>query len=337
MYEYLYNPPKKITNNANALIVDTIFQNNPPDSKPNRAKSLIIIELKNSKDYPIINEEVRLFSKKFNIVHVAKSDNDGKARIYVEANNEYILGIRKFDNFDKIFIPNRINLGLSIPVQLVDIEIEETNVNDTIRQVLPQKVEPTSERVYVHLKVTDWNKMPLENEEVYLDNLDNNVVYLALSLKNGIARFLVPKGNRYNLNFKYERDIDILDYPYEPGLHTTEINFSYIGSKKVEEFYNKTKRDTKGFLTEFMKTPVFSLKFDKSLLKRTKQGFKVDFEKESNNTTPTIADRTMFINGGYYTSELYALDAVSGKVRWGVRLAENGASSAVYRFIKNRS
>lgn len=93
----------------------------------------------------------------------------------------------------------------------------------------------TSSRVYVHFTIIDLNNYPLENEPVFLNIVDDSLVYTANSNEFGIAGFLLPKGKKYIVNLKYEKDIDILDYPYTPSLHRTEISYKYMGSENIEQ------------------------------------------------------------------------------------------------------
>ncbi|MDD5571665.1 MAG: PQQ-binding-like beta-propeller repeat protein [Bacteroidales bacterium] len=326
-----YDPPANTNLNTKSNIPDTIKQTFSSGERPSESEILIMLEIYNDKDLPLKNYQVRLFCKKINKVYVSKTNEKGTAFFIVPFNNNYDVGL---DDINKVVsinvLADRPGLTYFEHLSYVPTVVEETRKNDTIRQVLPENAGPTNARIFVHLLVTDLDSKPLPNEKIYLNVVEENTVYTTTTSNNGYASFLVPKYKKYKLSFLYERDVDLLDYsksePY--SLHTTEIEYQYMGSAKIEEHYKTAKRDAKGFKTEFMEVKIKPVPFDKKI-KKTKDGFDIEFDSTAITNSPAVYKNKMFMSEGYYSRDFYGFDSKTGRNIWGVELAESGASSAV--------
>jgi len=309
---------------------DTIIQKIQRKDKAKRSEALVKIKVRNAGNKPQKRLKVFLRAPDIQRVYVAKTDASGTARFIVPINGKYQPSIGEFSNYNTFKLPNRAGITAIREIRFVPTKVKERRKNDTIIQQLPAKVEPTSARIYVHMTIRNYENQLLENERVYLNAIDEKVVYMTTTNKKGVADFLIPKGDRYTLHLTYERDIDLLDYPIRWGLHSTEINFHYIGTEQVKEFYKTTQRDKNGFITEFMTSKVERLPFQSSWLENRADGYRINFPSHSSISVPAIGGKRLFTPAGYYTNNLFCVNAKTGRYRWGAKFLEGGPSAVVY-------
>ncbi len=326
-----YNPPSEYsTKQPEQLQPDTVFQEYPVKYMPKDDEIFAVMKVTDTKNKPLSDARVTLFSPELNKVFADYTDAAGEAHLVIVPGKRYITGIEEFSQYYDFDTPNRGTMKFIRRIHYEPTDIEENEVNDTISQVLPVNVQSTSMRVYLKMTIYDYQGTPLANEPVYFDVQDSEKVYKTVTNQQGVAKILLPKGERYVLSLKYERDLDVLDYPMRNSLHRTEIEYTYIGSEKVEDFYKNTKRDKNGFITQFMESKVTQRGFNLDLIEKTEQGFNVHFENQSPTSSPAFAADHIFTGGGYYSSDLFSFDAFTGDFRWGLELAEAGPSSVVY-------
>jgi len=103
---------------------------------------------------------------------------------------------------------------------------------------------------------------------------------------------------------------------------------TYIGSKKVEEFYASANREN-GYRTEFMDASATNLEMETGVLELTSRGFNLNFPDEGAILTPAVHNEKLFVSAGYYSPNIYCIDAKTGQPKWGLKLAENGPSVLV--------
>lgn len=322
----VYNPVSGIK----TAQLDTIYQKISGRDKAGDNDAIVNVKLSNRVGSPLRDTEVRLVSNKTQKVYITQSNNMGEARFLVPTNQSYDIGVEEIDGYRDITLPSRGRLTVNKGFKFQPTEITETVSNDTITQELPERAGPTSARAYVNMLLRNPQGEPLPNESVYIDLKNGSTVYLATSDENGVVEFLLPKGHEYLLHFEYERGVDILNYAEKSGFHTTEIEYSYMGSERIRDYYKTAKVDKNGFRIEFMETPVKRIAFDESNVEITDQGFNINMPKEVKTPTPAIGEDMIFIDGGYYSNEFYSFDRETGKFNWGVSLGESGSSSAVY-------
>ncbi len=322
----IYNPIGGIETTT----LDSIYQKISGRDRAGDNDAIVNIRLSNRVGRPLRNTEVRLVSNRAKKVYIATSNGTGEAKFLVPTNQTYDIGVEDIDGYRDITLPERGRLTINKGFKFQPTEITEIVNGDTITQEWPDRSGPTSARAYVNMLLKNPQGEPLPNEKVYIDVKIGPEVYMATSNESGVAEFLLPKGHEYLLNFEYERGVDILNYMEKRGFHTTEIEYSYMGSERIEEYYETAKKDKNGFRIEFMETPVKRIAFDERNVEITDQGFNINMPKEVKTPTPAIGEDMLFIDGGYYSNEFYSFDKKNGKFNWGISLGESGSSSAVY-------
>lgn len=304
-------------------------QNLSRSQTPTVTEALIKVVVSDKNERPVNNLAVSMLCRKTNKLYSSKTDITGEARFLVLINNDYEINVDTEQNYRQISIPNKPNLGMTKKfIYTPTTPLNETVKGDTITQQLGAEAEPSNSRVLIKMLIMDLDKNPLANEPVFINEKEGSKVYYGVSDNAGNVTMLVPKGNKYLLSFKYERDVDLLDLVQKEGYRTIEIEYGYMGSQKIEEFYQTAKRDKNGFITEFMSTKVNPINFD-GTIEKTAQGFNINYGSGSSTPTPAVYDGMLLSHGGYYSRNFFSFDESTGKYNWGSELAESGPSSAV--------
>lgn len=308
---------------------ENIAQTLSRSQTPTATEALIKIVVSDKNERPVNNLAVSMLCRKTNKLYSSKTDITGEARFLVLINNEYEINVDTEQNYRQISIPNKPNLGMTKKfIYTPTTQLNETVNGDTITQQLGAEAEPSNSRVLVKMLIMDLDKNPLANEPVFINEKEGSKVYHGVSDNNGNVTLLVPKGNKYLLSFKYERDVDLLDLVQREGYRTIEIEYGYMGSQRIEEFYQTAKRDKNGFITEFMGTKVNPINFA-GTIEKTEQGFNINYGMDSPTPTPAAYDGMLLTHGGYYSRNFFSFDEATGKYNWGAEFAESGPSSAV--------
>lgn len=328
MKRFLFLIIAAIPFSASAQSPETILQNIPKSQTGTATEALIKIVVSDKNEKPVSNLAVSMLCRKTNKLYSAKTDNTGEARFLVLINNNYEINVDVEQNFRQITVPDKVYLGMTKKFIYQPTQLNETASGDTLRQELGDDAEATNSRVLLKIQVMDLDRNPLANEPVFIDEMDGTKVYSGISGSDGMVKLLVPKGVKYLLSFKYERNVDMLDLLQKEGFRTIEIEYGYMGSEKIEEFYKTAKRDKNGFITDFMATKVNPAKFEGSI-EKTAQGFNINYDSESATPTPAVYDGMLLTHGGYYSRNFFSFDEETGKLNWGQEFAESGPSSAV--------
>ena len=308
---------------------EKIAQNLSSSQTPTATDALIKVIVSDKNERPVNNLAVSMLCRKTNKLYSSKTDITGEARFLVLINNEYEINVDTEQNYRQLTIPNKPNLGMTKKfIYTPTTSLNETVNGDTITQQLGAETEPSNSRVLIKMLIMDLDKNPLSNEPMFINEKDGSKVYKGVSDDNGNVTLLVPKGNKYLLSFKYERDVDLLDLMQKEGYRTIEIEYGYMGSQKIEEFYQTAKRDKNGFITEFMSTKINPINFE-GTIEKTAQGFNINYGIDSPTPTPAAYDGMLLTHGGYYSRNFFSFDEATGKYNWGSEFAESGPSSAV--------
>lgn len=313
---------------AEAGKTDSIRQNIPKDQRATATEALVKIIVTDKREKGLPNIPVSLYCMKTNKIYISQSDQTGEARFLVFNNNEYQVNVDAEQNYAQVNIPDKAYIGMSKKVMYTPTSLNETVSGDTIRQQLTPDAEATNSRVFIKMLITNLDRNPLVDEPVFIEELNGNKVFTGVSGADGIVNLLIPKGQKYLLSFKYERNVDLLDLVQKEGYRTIDIEYGYMGSQKIEEFYKTAKRDKNGFITEFMQSKINPAVFE-GTVERTADGYNINHTSSSSTSTPATYDGMLLTHGGYYSRNFYSFDEKTGKYNWGLEFAESGPSSAV--------
>ncbi|NTW32572.1 MAG: PQQ-binding-like beta-propeller repeat protein, partial [Bacteroidetes bacterium] len=326
----VYNPPLLNKTNTNAYL-DTVRQNLKTNQIPTANESVIIIKVIDMKKKGLVNMPLSLTCKKIKKIYLASTNAEGEAMFLVPANRTYEIGIDNIENYKQLIVPE-IPVKKIMGFAYLPTKVNEIVKNDTVIQSLPANQEATSARIYTHVNLKDLEGNYLTNEDICLDVFGSAKVYKATTDAFGNAAFLIPKGKKYTINFKYEREVNKFDYTNidKEQIRDVEIEFQYMGSAKIEEHYKTAKRNNDGFVTEFMTVPVKKItSFDKTKIKKTILGYNINFSETSDYIPSAAVMKNKFFVGGASSKEFYCFNTISPLFNWGLELAESGQSSVV--------
>lgn len=318
-----------------AAKIDTIKYAVGQELKADATEGIGIINVGNG-DEGVKGVKITLVCTKINKAFVTYSGDDGAARMKLPLNNDYKIYTDDIEFGHTFNMPDIPYINKGLKIQYIPTHITETASGDTIIQNQNDITGATADRVYIYFTITEPDgRTLLANEPIYLNSTKSTKVYTAITNSAGRAKFLIPKDAVYSVNFKYERDVDLLDLTTNKGYRTIEIDYSYLGSANIEKFYDTAKRDKNGFLTEFMESKVMPHTIHDNYLEKTATGYNLklvdddSYSKNVSSSPPSVSGNGLYISGGYYSRYFYGFDKNSGKNMWGVELADGGASASV--------
>ncbi|MFA6404151.1 MAG: PQQ-binding-like beta-propeller repeat protein [Salinivirgaceae bacterium] len=305
--------------------IDTIDQSSLTIERPDPGNIFFKIGLVDHLNQPVKNKEVRIFNAVALKVYKGKTNSYGFVRFHVPGKTKFSVGVDQFENFDTISVAHH---SLGIVMTFVPTKVKETEIKDTIRQESDSYMRATTERVLSKIYLRNHENKPLAGEDVYFNVIGSTKVYAGKTGRDGVLTVILPKGFIYELNFKYERAMKRFDFPMSPTLYSTSLQMTYIGSKKVEEFYRTANREG-DFRTEFMEGKTTQMQLEPGVFEKTARGFNLNFPDNGPILTPAIVNKKLFVSSGYYSPNIYCIDAELGTSQWGIQLAENGPSVLV--------
>jgi uncharacterized protein YegL len=202
--------------------------------KPTNELGLITLLIKKANKTALTNFPVSITCYKLNKTFDAKTNLQGAAVFKVPINSEYQIDIDGIDNFDFVDLPDRKLYFINKEITYEPTNIKEIAKNDTITQTLMSGQKGTSGRVLILLTVQDKKGMPWINEVVFLQMLKDKKVYTAYTNKEGKVEFLLPKGKKYMIHFRYKKDVDVIDLSRSFGIGYKSKLITYIPSDKLQ-------------------------------------------------------------------------------------------------------
>ena len=175
-----------------------------------KEQALISLTMLKENGSPLIYFPVNLTCFKLGKTFLGKTNAKGVANFVVPAKNDYEVDI---DNVESIkYVDVRQSGIYSLTTTYQPTDILENEVNDTIVQKITNQSNGTSSRVFLKLNVNKKEGKDLLNEDVYLQMLKSNKVYKAKTNAKGEAYFLLPSKRKYMVHFRYQKDVDVLNY-----------------------------------------------------------------------------------------------------------------------------
>jgi hypothetical protein len=223
-------------------------------SRGQGCQTTVVVRLENIKGGFFAGQEVTLTSRADGKSYTGKSAVNGEAVVNVPCNEIFDLTI---SNYTKKEVVESSNLGrtkhtFSYPHDMVQKEKqwamtpeEEKRADEsfaslpdttTIKGSLmpPPKVNPAYFTLLT-IAIRDLYTAPLQNEVVTLTGRKRNKSFRGITDKNGRLLIYVPKGDTYDISFKYNRKYYIVDCPYSKGNSDIRLGFSYMGTKEKEK------------------------------------------------------------------------------------------------------
>ena len=290
----------------------------------------VIIDVKKNNNTIVPDIPIDMVDCKGKIKYQEKANSAGVAVFYLPMGVDYEIDVANTEALKRFKLPNQPNVEYSQTVYYEKTNVSETTKGDTIIQKQITQTEGTTTHLYYSLSLIDYNDAPLPDEVVYLCDVNGKRVYEGRTDKNGVCKFMLQKGTNYLVNLQYEQGVRLLEATHTRGFTTASEKNRYRGSKAIEKMLAERHMNEKGFVVNHNETPVRPAPKPTNYLKKTEEGFDVDFATSGPVGTPTIAENKLFTQQGFYSPNFYCLEANTGQYLWGVELGESGTSPAVY-------
>ncbi len=197
-----------------------------------KSQALISLTLLKENGSPLTNFPVNLTCFKLGKTFLGKTNTKGVANFIVPTKNEYEVDI---DNVESVKYVDVVQSGVyALETTYQPTYVVENDVNDTIVQKLTSESNGTSSRVFLKLRVDKREGKDLLNEDVYLQMLKSNKVYKAKTNAKGEAYFLLPTKRKYMVHFRYQKDVDVLNYKDMQGISSAEASFTYTPEPRLQ-------------------------------------------------------------------------------------------------------
>jgi len=240
----------RIINFRSTVHFTEIYQEKVSSRTPAKDSCIVKIKLYDLDKRPVKKSSVSLVGADFSIIFKGKTNSLGIATFHVPRGIRYAIDVDDMMNFG--FTQKLDYSG----VQTVSLEYQptyiiETNTNDTIIQDLQKPIRATTARTLAEIFVMDIYGDPIPDENVFLQNIKTNEVYIAKTDNSGIANLLLPRGSKYLLHFDYKHDVDVLNLTHVQGINNLQYQVKYIPDPKLQYPENFIPKPDELFLTEF--------------------------------------------------------------------------------------
>lgn len=243
---------KELKEKRAAILPDTLKAYETPCNIFKRGHTNFTVVLRNSKQLPVRDIPVGLFSIKRKVIYQNRTNTRGEACFIVPVGEKYIVDVDDIKNFnisENIGYEGRYKLTMDYE----PARIFEMVRNDSVWQEEKNLFQPYETHAHVNLTIHNGRGEIMEDEDVFLSQIIGDKVYIASTDHNGKADFLLPKGDKYMIGFRYQRDVDVIDllqargmvtlsgivtYIPDPGLEHPEYFIPTPGELLIEEFDN---------------------------------------------------------------------------------------------------
>lgn len=307
---------------------EVIRQYNTKEKYPANGNSMLQVKIRNRDRKMLSGITVHLTNVASKKRYKNVTDREGKAQFIVPPNVLWEIDVESTNALKKMKSP-AVGYAAGITITYEASQIPQQMRNDTIIQNIVAGTKPSTTHALMEVSIYNFDDQPLDGEKLWFDQVNGGQVIEVQTNSEGIARFLLPKGDEYTLHLKYERNLTKYDNTEMAGFAGGELFYRYRGTESIQQFYKETKRDANGFITEFMESETEPTRINYNYLHKTKDGFTIKFDNQSAVSTPAVSDNDLFVSGGAFTREFYSFDKKSGAYNWGLKLADGGASSAV--------
>ena len=200
------------------LNIEKIEVSNQKNLKATEEESLVRLKINKADRTPLSNYPVSITSYKLLKTWTANTDQIGSVTFLVPKGTEYEIDIDGIESYKYIDTPNKKFYTVGTNFTYEPTKITETRRGDTITQVLPQGQNGTTARVLGKVTARKSDGTPWKDEPVFLQVIGENTVYEAYTNDKGEAVFLLPKGEKYMIDFRYQFDVDVLDFSRSRGI-----------------------------------------------------------------------------------------------------------------------
>jgi hypothetical protein len=219
-----------------------------------KCEATMIFILENIKGGFHPNQTVNLISKVDGKIYSQKANARGEAQIIVPCMEMYDLAITNYTKRVELESPERgsSRYTFSYSVTMVEDQKKLAMTREEEAQLdqhfvtlpdttviagsimPPPKSLPDYYAMFI-LSIKDIGSKPLANEEIILTGRKRTKSIKGATDKNGRLICYLPKGDIYDIHFKYNKNYGSKDIEYTKGTTNLNSGFSYLGTKEIEK------------------------------------------------------------------------------------------------------
>jgi hypothetical protein len=222
--------------------------------KAQNCEATMIFVLENIKGGFHPNQTVKLINKVDGKIYSQKSNARGEAQLVVPCMEMYDLNITNYVKRVELESPERGSSRYTFSYSATMVEDQKklamtkdeeaqldqyfTALADTTvitgSIMPPPKTQPDYYAMFI-ISIKDIASKPLVNEEVILTGRRRNKSVKGTTDKNGRLISYLPKGDIYDVHFKYNKNYSSKDIEYTKGTTNVNSGYSYLGTKEIEK------------------------------------------------------------------------------------------------------
>ena len=192
---------------------------------------LLAVNIKHPQGKLLKDIKVEAVSIEDSTIYRSRTGKNGAAYFILPNETQYDIDVNGFRNayyydFGGESVINRLT------IQFIPTKVKETVRNDTVYQKADKNTRPSSKRALVKLNIQGDNYE--KNEKAYLDQLKSNKVWVSKINKNGYAYFLLPIKEIYMINFKYHKNVDVVNLEHATQRATRTMNVRYVPDPRLK-------------------------------------------------------------------------------------------------------
>jgi hypothetical protein len=244
--------------------------------------STITIQLKNIRGGVYANQSVTLTAQSDGKSYSQKSNSNGIATLSVPCEEVFAIAITNYTRKKEIMSGTQ---GESITQtftyepdmvakdKMFEMSAAEKAAVDEFAKTIPDTIiagyrmpKPKITEYYARVSITvvDINNQPLEGEELSIIGEKRHKNVKGTTGMSGQLVVYLPKGDKYFINFKYNRNYISKELEYSKGSSEGEMTFAYLGTKEIEK---RKKIEAERIAAEEKKLKVAEEEFEKKCKK----------------------------------------------------------------------
>lgn len=193
---------------------------------------MLIIKIKHPNGNLLSDINVSVVNVKDSIIYKSKTNKKGEAYFILPNKNSYDIDINDFKNYTySDFVEEYSRKPLRI--EFAPTVVNEKIVNDTVYQNVLNSSEASSDRALIKINVRG-GKRNGNNEQIFVRELKNNIVYSTNTNTLGEAYFLIPINHIYMVDFNYQKNADAINLMNTRAMAQGEISVFYSPDPRLE-------------------------------------------------------------------------------------------------------
>jgi len=226
---------------------------NVSKSQSTECKSKVIITLGQINGAPYQGIKVNLKDRQSLMNFERTTDKSGNVEFEVPCNKNFILTATNYAIEKEIIsmeqdgiLTYRFNYEPEMKSKYLQtaLDLDEIQKIDEIGKRLPDSINISTHKVnydvdddnfsLVTVALVDLHNNPLKGEIVSIKSKKRKKCITAITGSNGTADFMLLKGDKYYIDFKYDKNFDSTDIALQRGQLEKHLLYNYLGAFEIE-------------------------------------------------------------------------------------------------------